>query len=200
VVLTVSVSGSIGVGKSTLVAGLAKRLNNALVVPENVGTLHFLPLFYEDGSKYALHSRLEFLVLKARQLALVDESEDFAILDRSLAELITFARALVATGVMPRHDFELYEGIYDLVVGKVRPVDLVVWARANPEVMLSRIKDRGRPFEQAITCEYLEAIDAEYERWFAELPTGGKLVVDTTSLDPGEAVNVTAAWLQEASR
>ncbi len=49
-VSTVSVSGSIGVGKSTLVAGLLERLDKAFVVPENVGTLHFLPLFYRDGA------------------------------------------------------------------------------------------------------------------------------------------------------
>ncbi|WP_329610465.1 deoxynucleoside kinase [Jiella pelagia] len=199
-VRTVSVSGSIGVGKTTLVAGLAKQLDNAFVVPENIGTLQFLPRFYVDARKYALHSRLEFLVWKTRQLAMVDETQEFAILDRSLPELITFARALVATGVMPQNEFELYEGIYEIIVSMARPIDLIIWTRAAPQVMLSRIADRGRPFEQGITREYLDSIDTEYENWFARLPAERKLVIDTTSLRPGDAIDMAAAWLRNAAR
>lgn len=196
----VSISGSIGVGKSTLVSGLAGSLHESVVVPEHVGELHFLPLFYEDRCRYALHSRLEFLLIKARQLVSTEEIHDFAIIDRSLPELITFARAFLAMGVMPQYDFDLYEGIYHLVVERIRPIDFVIWVRAAPDVMLARIKARGRPFEQDITRAYLEVIDAEYERWFAALPPEGKLIVDTTSRSPKEATDIAAAWLRDVGQ
>jgi deoxyguanosine kinase len=183
-----------------LASGLVGSLHKAFVVPEHVGELHFLPLFYEDRSRYALHSRLEFLLVKARQLVSTEEAHDFAVLDRSLPELITFARALLAMGVMPQHDFDLYEGIYHLVVERIRPIDFVIWVRAAPDVMLARIKARGRHFEQDISRAYLEVIDAEYERWFATLPPERKLIVDTTSRSPKEAADMAATWLREVGQ
>ena len=196
----VSISGSIGVGKSTLASGLAGKFHQAFVVPEHVGELHFLPLFYADSERYALHSRLEFLLVKARQIMSTKEAHDFAILDRSFSELITFARALLAMEVMPRHDFCLYEDMYHLIAERIRPIDFVIWTRADPEVMLARIRTRGRAFEQDISRAYLEVLDAEYERWFAALPPKKGFVVDTTSLSPEEAADMAAAWLREVAK
>jgi deoxyadenosine/deoxycytidine kinase len=196
-VVTVSVSGSVGVGKSTLAQGLAKRLPRAKLVPERVGELHYLPLFYADRTRYALHSRLEFLLVKARQLAGVDSADGIAIFDRSMPELITFARALNASGEMPDDDLELYVGLYHLMTSLVRPIDLVIWTRAAPETMLARIRARGRSFEQGITSEYLDRIDKEYERWFASLPSTSRLVVDTSSLDSEEVADIAASWVRD---
>jgi deoxyadenosine/deoxycytidine kinase len=98
---------------------------------------------------------------------------------------------------MPPQDFELYKGIYDLVADGARPIGFVIWARAAPDTMLARIRERGRPFEQSISREYLEAIDAEYERWFAALPEERRFTVDTTSRGSEETADTAADWLRE---
>lgn len=193
---TVSISGSIAVGKLTLAKGVVKRLPNATLVPEHVDQFQYLPLFYEDRKRYALHSRLEFLLVKARQLAGIDQAGGIAIVDRSLPELITFARALHASGEMSDDDYTLYVGLYDLICSLIRRIDLVIWARAEPEIMLARIHARKRRFEHAITREYLDRIESEYERWSATLPSGSVLVIDTSRLDPDEAADMAAAWLR----
>ena len=118
-VRVVSISGSIGVGKSTLVSGLAVQPPQSVRGSGTRRRVVFSPtLLLEDRCGYAsLHSRLEFLLVKARQLASMQERSTTPPFSTGRSpELITFARALLAMGAMPQHDFDLYEGIYHLVI------------------------------------------------------------------------------------
>lgn len=192
----VSISGSVGVGKTTLATRLVPLLQGSVIIPEEVSVLHYLPRFYEDRPRFALHSRLEFLLLKARQMSNVAGLPGFAILDRSVPELITFARALLAAGEMPADDFKLYEGLYRLVASLITPVQSVIWVRADLDTMLQRIAARGRPFEANITRGYLERVEQEYERWFAALPPMSATILDTSALGTDETADLAASWLR----
>jgi deoxyguanosine kinase len=195
----ISISGGVGVGKSTLAAGLARRVKGAVVVPEHVETMHFLPRFYADRERFALHSRLEFLALKARHLKQAAARSKISILDRSLPELVTFARALLANGTMSIEEFNLYKELYDILLDALPKVDLVVWMRASPETMMSRIAVRGRKFEKHITPAYLVQIDEEYASWYATLRPTKALCVDTTSSRPSETIEQVGDWIERAA-
>ena len=43
----------------------------------------------------------------------------------------------------------------------------MVYLRAEPEVLLRRIQQRGRPYEQAMQAAYLEELSARYDEFFA---------------------------------
>lgn len=54
--------------------------------------------------------------------------------------------------------------------------DLVVYLRADPELLLTRIARRGRPFEQAVDPDYLARVSRAYDDVFRPAPYRGHVV------------------------
>lgn len=196
--LIVSISGGIAVGKTTLCQGLRDSMPGAYLVPESVGVLRFLPRFYEDKPRYAFHSRLEFVALKAKQLMAISPDCNVALIDRSLPELITFARALHEQQFLSDDEFAVYEDLYRIVLAGLPAIDLVVWVSASTATMLQRIDRRGRTFERGITAAYLDHIDRQYARWISELPVQRTFRIDTTATSPDDCVRAVSAWVTRA--
>jgi deoxyadenosine/deoxycytidine kinase len=193
----VSFSGSLAVGKSTLAGLVRERLAGASLSAEDVGAHRFLAPFYQDRRRYAFHSRVEFLAEKTRQLR-APVSGTVALYDRSLPELITFARVLRRTRMLSDDEFILFRTLHDLLTESSPSIDAVVWVRCDPPVSLSRVAQRNRSFERDIDLAYLEALDAEYERWTVELRHTDVLQVDTGGHhNPDEKAQRVVEWLSK---
>jgi deoxyadenosine/deoxycytidine kinase len=186
-------AGAIAVGKSTVAQALEKRLPDAIVVPEPIEELRFLPRFYADPLRWSLASRLELLAHKARLWA-EPVGAAISVYDRGVHELLTFARVLAARGELPQDELAVYEQLYELLVASLPPPDLVVWCRCETGTCLDRIGRRARPFEQAISGDYIAALDAEYRRWVAGLDQCEVFVYDTTDEAP-ETLDAVVAWV-----
>jgi len=61
--------------------------------------------------------------------------------------------------------------------------DLVVYLQARTDVIIQRIRERGRPFEKRINRDYLEALNEAYNRFFFNYAMSPVLVVDTNEVD-----------------
>ena len=176
----ISVEGPIGVGKTPVVERLAERLEGAPVL-EEWGQNPFLKSFYEGQPGAAFQVELFFLLSRYRQ-----QQE---LLQRNL-----FQRAMLCDYVFEKSrlfaylnldDSELliYDKLYALLADGVPKPDLVVYLQAPTEVLLRRIRARGRPEETSLSEDYLSELNRAYNHYFFHYTQTPLLVVNTADVD-----------------
>jgi deoxyadenosine/deoxycytidine kinase len=186
----IAVEGPIGAGKTTLAQILVDRFGGRLVT-EPVEENPFLGSFYEDRRKYAFQTQLFFLLSRFQQQQ--------ALFQQDLFNQVTVAdylfakdRIFAALNLEPA-ELALYEQIYGLLGGRTVKPDLVVYLQARHEVLLGRIRRRGRAIERNLDPEYLEALSKAYNDFFFHYEEAPLLVVNTSDLDlVGSAADVDA--------
>ncbi|TFH37677.1 MAG: deoxynucleoside kinase [Anaerolineales bacterium] len=179
----VAVAGNIGVGKSTLVELLAKRLEWSPFY-EPVGENPYLADCYADMTAWAFQSQIFFLTRRlSAHRALLDHPTS-AIHDRSVYEdAEIFAYNLFLQGNMANRDYQSYRELYLVLVQFLPPPDLVVYLRASVDTLVGRIAQRGRAYEQQIEPEYLRRLNDLYEAWIQNFSLCPVLTVPTDDLD-----------------
>lgn len=175
------IDGMAGVGKSYL----AKRLAEEGFTPylEPVIENPFLELFYHDRKMYAFHSQLYFL-LKGYQFTEEAMNCNNAAVDRSLYGHGVFAKMLFNEGSLNNNEYEMYQEYFQLLSEVLLPPNLLVYLDADTDVILERIKKRGREFELKVPVEYWEQLNQECKRYFLdEYINSPKLIINTNDLD-----------------
>jgi deoxyadenosine/deoxycytidine kinase len=123
----VTVAGNIGVGKSTLVEMICKKLSWTPFF-EPVAENPYLADFYKDMQAWAFQSQIFFLTHRLRahhQLALYPAS---AVQDRSVYEdAEIFAHNLFLQGHIRPRDYQTYRELYQTLVEFLPPPDLVIY-------------------------------------------------------------------------
>lgn len=173
------VEGPIGVGKTSLSRRLAARYGAELkleVVEENP----FLAAFYENPAAYAFQVQVFFLLSRYKQLSQLSQGglwQGGVVGDYLFAKDFIFA-AMNLNG----HEFELYNDLYSHLSPRLPTPDLVVYLRADTDVLLRRIGQRGRPFEQGMQAGYLSDLTSRYDEYFRSY-AGNVLIVEAGDLD-----------------
>jgi deoxyguanosine kinase len=176
----VAIEGVIGVGKTTVVERLAERLS-ASVVREEWATNPFLKPFYDGAAGAAFQAELFFLLSRYRQ-----QQE---LLQRKLFEEVTLAdyhfekSRLFAYLNLEDSELLIYEKLYSLLAEAVPSPDLVVYLQAPTEVLVKRIRSRGRPEEKHLSEEYLAEANRAYNYYFFHYTKTPLLVVNTADVD-----------------
>ena len=169
----VAVAGNIGVGKSTLVSLLCKRLGWEPFY-EPVAENPYLADFYQDMRTWAFHSQIFFLTNRLRAHRQ----------DRSVYEdAEVFARNLYQQGQIDERDYRSYRELYQVLSDFLPPPDLVVYLRASVPKLLERIQLRGRTYERRINEEYLKQLNQLYEEWIQRFSLCPVLTVPADDLD-----------------
>lgn len=162
----VAVCGTIGVGKSTLAQKLAQHLQRTYVgEPDGHDTVW--PFFYAKPEERAFfmqtfmgHTRSEMLRQTSGPL----------VMDRCLSEDHLFAQLQTDRGGMTPIEWDLYQALWHTWATPDTTPDLILYLRCDPEIAHQRIRQRGRPYEQEIELEYLEALQERYEAWVQASP------------------------------
>ncbi len=179
----VAIAGNIGVGKSSLTALLAQRLNWQPFY-EAADENPYLADFYADMRRWSFHSQVFFLTRRVRHHQQLARSPYSVIQDRTIYEdAEVFARNLYEQGHMDARDYASYSALYEVFRHLLAPPHLVVYLRASLPILLRRITLRGRDFERRISREYLEQLNVLYERWAGSFTLCPVLIIDTDPLD-----------------
>jgi deoxyadenosine/deoxycytidine kinase len=179
----ITVAGNIGVGKSTLVQLLCKRLGWEPFY-EPVEQNPYLADFYADMQAWSFHSQIFFLTHRLRIHQELILSPGATIQDRSIYEdAEIFAQHLYLQGYFQPRDYETYQALYQTLKAFLKPPDLVVYLRASVETLQKRISLRSRDYERTISDSYLAQLNMLYENWINEFNLCPKLTVPADNLD-----------------
>jgi deoxyadenosine/deoxycytidine kinase len=179
----VLVAGNISAGKTSLTERVGARLGWQTAF-ESVGDNPYLAEFYADMRQWSFHLQVFFLGHRARQHLELANSPQSAIADRSIYEdAYIFARALHHLGNLSERDYKSYRAVFDLVAAGLPKPDLLLYLRAPVEVLMARIRRRGRDMERGITSDYLRLLDRFYEEWLEVYDLSPVLTIRTDDLD-----------------
>jgi deoxyadenosine/deoxycytidine kinase len=181
--LFVTVAGNIGAGKSSLTRMLAEHFGWDAYY-ESVEDNPYLADFYADMMRWSFHLQIYFLSKRFRDQKKIVQSGRSVIQDRSIYEdAEIFARNLFEIGKMEKRDYENYVALFEVMMEFLRPPDLMIYLRSSVEMLVEKIRRRGRSYEQSIPQEYLEALNRHYENWIGRYTVGPLLVIESDPLD-----------------
>lgn len=161
------VEGPIGVGKTSLSRVLAEELDARLVL-EVVEENPFLAPFYRDPEGYAFKVQAFFLLSRYKQLQDLHQGALFA--PHTVSDYLFDKDFIFASLNLSGAEWELYQELYQQLQPKLSRPDLVVYLRAQPDLLLRRIAQRNRPFERAMEASYLRRLGEAYDRFFEHYP------------------------------
>jgi deoxyguanosine kinase len=177
----IAVEGPIGAGKSSLADILAEELS-AQIIRENPEENPFLGSFYKDRRRHAMSAQLFFLLQRYAQQGELAQGDLFSRGGVVSDYLFAKDRLFALLNLSP-DEMVLYDRIYQML--KVRTVtpDLVVYLQARTDVLLDRIRKRGRPEEKPIRAEYVEEVAQAYAEFFFGYSEGPLLIVNASEID-----------------
>lgn len=196
-----SISGNIGVGKSTV----CQMMGEALGWPtyyEPVDDNPYLGDYYLDMPRWAFHLQIYFLSKRFEvQKDIIDHGLS-AVQDRTIYEDVDiFAPVLHRMGAMDTRDYENYREVFHNMISFLRPPDLVLYLRCNPDVAIERIGQRGRDIEKTIPREFIVALHEAYEGWIVKAERICPVrIIDTESINLRDDAEAQAELLEFVRR
>ncbi len=179
----IAIEGAIGAGKTSLVHHLSKKYN-ARAVLEVVEENPFLTFFYNNIKEYAFRTQIFFLLSRYdQQLKALQQGffKQLSFFDYMFAKDQIFAR-LTLSG----DELAMYERLYEIVSREIPSPDLIVYLSASTSLLINRIKQRGRSFEQNISIEYMESLNSYYEKYFnnqSNFPHSKLVIINVDQMD-----------------
>ena len=178
----IAIEGVIGVGKTTLARMLAPSFEAELLL-EVFEENPFLSDFYSDRARYAFQTQIFFLLSRYHQqrrgvTAIVEAGN-------SLLSDYTFAKdSLFASINLQGDELEIYKRVHEALAEKIPMPNLLVYLRADTDVLMQRIATRDRTYERNMERGYIEELNRAYEGFFSRPYDGTPvLTIDTNPLD-----------------
>jgi len=176
----ISIEGPIGVGKSSVAQLLAERLD-ATTVLEEWGQNPFLKPFYDGTAGAAFQVEVFYLLSRYRQQQELLQRNLFQL--QTISDYVFEKCRLFAYLNLEDSELAIFEKLYGLLAENIARPDLVVYLQAPTEVLLKRIKVRGRGEEANLSEEYLAEVNRAYNHYFFHYTQTPLLVVNTTDVD-----------------
>lgn len=178
----ISVTGTMGSGKTTVARLLSKQFKFTLI-EENFGENAFLSRFYKDMQRWAFHSQTFFLMEKITQTL----STHAILLKKSVIvdtpiyqDVFSYAKAQHVIGNMDDAEWRLYLKIYRSFEPSLPKPDYIIYLKTDLENVKKRIGGRNRGFEKQIPDGYLELLEMLNEQWMKKESNGSKLIIIET--------------------
>ncbi len=155
----VAVLGNIASGKTTASQVLANKLKAQLVDADLFEENPFLQMYVEDRPRWSFATELYFTRARLHKLFNIKEllKKSPVVVDSGLLmSCWVYAKNHLKQGTMTAAEWQFYLDLTDeMKKNTYDDEDLVIILKAPTEVLLKRIKDRGRDFEKAYDKEYL---------------------------------------------
>jgi len=184
----IAIEGVIGVGKTTLATILAERLG-AKLQAEEVEENPFLEKFYFDMEGYAFQTQIFFLLSRYRQQ--VDLVQASLFEQRIVSDYIFAKDRIFAYINLNDDELALYERLVKILEKDIARPDVVIYLQASTDVLMERIRKRGRPFERDMPHDYIDTLNRAYNHFFFHYDETPLIMVNTDSLDlPREQIHI----------
>lgn len=179
----IAVAGNIGAGKSTLTRMLAEYTGWTPFFEANAEN-PYLEDFYQDMRQWSFHSQVFFLGKRLEHHRQLLDHPGSVVQDRTVYEdAEVFARNLYDEGKMSTRDYDAYRRLYQSIAAFLPPPDVIIYLRADIDILIDHIARRGRSFEQNIDPAYLKKLNRLYEQWIENWQSSPVLVVDINRRD-----------------
>ncbi len=176
----IAIEGPIGVGKTSLVKLLAKKLD-ARTILEQFEENPFLTDFYDDPERFAFQTQLFFLLQRYQQqqeLRQVDIFHNLLVTDYMFVK-----DRLFASLNLNEKEMTLYDTVANLLERNVINPDLVIYLQADTDTLLKNISNRKRSFEKNMSRDYIEALNQVYNEYFFRYQDSPLLIINTNNID-----------------
>lgn len=176
----IAVEGPIGVGKTSLAKKLAQTFNYETLL-ERADENPFLERFYANEHNSALPTQLFFLFQRSQQISTLHQEDMFQPV--RVADFLIEKDQLFAQITLDEEELKLYQQVYNHLTLDAPAPDLVIYLQAPATVLLERIQNRGIRAEQAISADYLKALNDAYTRFFHYFQSSPLLIVNASDID-----------------
>lgn len=178
----IGVAGNIGCGKTTLTRMLSEHYGWKPRY-ESVTFNPYLEDYYTDIPRWSFNLEVYFLEQRFKDVLEISRTQDVIIQDRTLMEGVRiFVANNYRMGNLSERDYRTYMELFDLMMSLVREPDLLIYVRSSVPQLVSRIRKRGRDYEQGMSIDYLTGLNDLYEQWISSYK-GRLLILDGDSLD-----------------
>ena len=176
----VVIEGPIGVGKTSLSNKLALEWDAELIL-ENVDDNPFLTKFYKNPREVSLQTQLYFLLTRTRQVQGFKQQDIFS--KTRVSDFMLQKDRLFAQVTLNNEEYDLYDQLYSYMTVDIPTPDLLIYLQAPINILMKRIKKRGRDFEKYINNQYLERLNSMYLKFFNNYNASPLLIVNAEDID-----------------
>jgi len=159
----VAMAGNIGVGKTTAAKLISQHFGFELF-DEPVIDNRFLRDYYTEMRRWSFTLQLEFLIRRVEHHELIRTVPKSCVQDRTLYEdPEVFAKYLHGLGFMDDRELDLYFEYFNRLNRELPHPDLILILTVDRvELLLERIRRRGRQEELGIDAAFLGGLNAYY--------------------------------------
>jgi len=159
----VAMAGNIGVGKTTAAKLISQHFGFELF-DEPVIDNRFLRDYYAEMRRWSFTLQLEFLIRRVEHHELIRTVPKSCVQDRTLYEdPEVFAKYLHGLGFMDDRELDLYFEYFNRLNRELLHPDLILILTVDRvELLLERIRRRGRQEELGIDAAFLGGLNAYY--------------------------------------
>jgi len=177
----IAIEGGIGVGKTTLARLLQSAFESELLL-EVFEENPFLSNFYSDRKRYAFQTQIFFLLSRYHQQRAVPKK--LSTVTNLIADY-TFEKDALFAGInLVGDEFDVYHDVHLALAEKIPLPDLIVYLRADTDILMQRIAYRDRPYERDMERAYIDELNHAYEKFFGDRHKGALvLTIDTNNLN-----------------
>ena len=179
----IGIAGNIGVGKTTFTSFLAKEFNLQDIY-ESVSDNPYLSDFYGDMHRWSFNLQVYFLHHRFASIIDIANSHDGFVQDRTIYEDVEiFSKNLHDMDYLDNRDWKTYSDLFLNMTKFLKSPDIIVYLRADLDVLLERINNRNRDYEATIDPEYLKRLNVMYDEWIESISWTKVLTVDTNTFN-----------------
>lgn len=183
--MSIVVDGIIGAGKTTVARMVSEHLNIPMFEElknddlENTIEHRMLDKFYADQNRWSAIIQVMFLNERFRDLKTIEDSKEFAILDRSIYGDEIFAKTINKRGNMTDDELVIYQELLHNMLEHINPPKLLIYLDVSIDTAMERIRKRHRGTEaDMIPEDYMVDLRETYEEWYSEFNLCPKIRID----------------------
>lgn len=174
----IAFEGPIAAGKTTWAKLLASELSSDVLL-ERFSENEFLADYYCDGARWAFPMQLWFLTDRHKQLR-TTKFDQLIVADYAFLKEDVFSQLLLSQRLFTERELALYTKVRTQLGATAPEPSLFVYMDAETDVLLRRIRDRARPYEEGIDAAYLDRLRTLYDAALEDRP---HIRVDTSTID-----------------